>query len=213
MKKSRRINLMEIYNASRYKKATHKLAKAGWTIPQNMTYIKFFTISQASLAEVSAYMEQYYTWNNYEKFEDLLQQISSSKIRTDLKDVVKECGFAFKQGYYAVCAVALTPAIEGLLSKYSKNNTLTKMPDVCRDQVVNFPADGYVIDKYVWISIKEFCKRFYKYQTFNASEPSKINRNWLLHGRADYSKINEIDCLRLFNTVGSICVIANHEKP
>lgn len=206
------MNLAEMYNASNYKIATDKLAQIGWTIPQNMTYMTLIKVSRAPEADVAAYMKEYFTLNNYEKFDDLLRQISNSKIRKDIIEVTEECRAVFGQGHYAVCAMALSAVIEGLLSKYLTDKQDIRMKKLCKEQIETFPEDGHLIDKCVWDSIYRFISDFFQKSDFNASEPDEINRHWLLHGRADYSGINEIDCLRLFNVVGSICVIANHEQ-
>ena len=44
----------------------------------------------------------------------------------------------------------------------------------------------------------------------SADEPETINRHWLLHGRSDF-EIDEMDCIRLFNAVQSLCMIVKVE--
>ena len=41
-------------------------------------------------------------------------------------------------------------------------------------------------------------------------KPETINRHWLLHGRSDF-EIDEMDCIRLFNAVQSLCMIVKVE--
>ena len=76
--------------------------------------------------------------------------------------------------------------------------------------VDNFPAEGSTIEKHVWISYNTFIRKLYEKSDFNANEPDVINRHWLLHGRSDYEQ-TELDCIRLFNAVQSLCMVVNQE--
>lgn len=84
------------------------------------------------------------------------------------------------------------------------------MMRICQHHVDSFPANGSTIEKHVWISYNTFIRKLYEKSDFNAAEPDEINRHWLLHGRSDFEQ-TEIDCIRLFNAVQSLCMIVNKE--
>ena len=61
------------------------------------------------------------------------------------------------------------------------------------------------------ISYDKFIRKLYQKTDFTTEEPDNINRHWLLHGRSAF-EIEELDCIRLFNAVQSLCMIVNKQN-
>ena len=85
------------------------------------------------------------------------------------------------------------------------------MMKICQKHVDLFLNDGSVIMKHVWISYNQFIRNLYQKSDFTASELDAINRHWLLHGRSDF-EVEEIECMKLFNAIHSLCMIINKES-
>lgn len=102
--------------------------------------------------------------------------------------------------------------IEGILSTFWEDKKNIRMMQVCQAKVDKLANEAeHIIKKYIWISYNKFISKLYEKNDFSKDELGFINRHWLLHGRSAY-KIEELDCLRLFNAVSSICVIVKNDN-
>lgn len=155
-------------------------------------------------------MADFYSYDDQRNMKSMIKGIQESKIKPGLLKMVNECWQAFSAKLYAVCATSLLSVIEGILSAFSDDKQDTRMMKVCQKHVDTFPQDGSTILKHVWISYNQFIRKLYQKSDFTAAEPTDINRHWLLHGRSDF-EIEEIECVRLFNAVHSLCMVINKE--
>lgn len=191
---------------------TDKLNVIGWTLPAELGIYAVNVIGNTEEIEnVESFLGQYFTRDNYTVARAMINNILDTPISEGLKKMVRECWSAFSSKLFAVCATSLLSVIEGVLSEFSEDKADVRMMKVCQKQVDEYPADGGTILKHVWISYNNFIRNLYKKSDFNSDEPAEVNRHWLLHGRSDF-EIEEIDCLRLFNAVESLCVVVKKCK-
>lgn len=118
--------------------------------------------------------------------------------------------YSFYVGNGIINEVIVLSVIEGILSEFSDDKQDVRMMKVCQKKVDTFPSTGSTIQKHIWISYNNFIRNLYQKSDFSADEPETINRHWLLHGRSDF-EIDEMDCIRLFNAVQSLCLIVKAE--
>ena len=188
-----------------------KLASEGWTLPAELGIYAVNVIGQTDeIEDINAFLAELFTRDDYKVTKNMIDSILQSKIREPLKELVRQCWDAFQGRLYAVCATSLLSVIEGVLSEFGDDKQDVRMMKICQYHVDNFPADGSTIEKHVWISYNTFIRKLYEKSDFNSDEPDVINRHWLLHGRSDYEQ-TEIDCIRLFNAVQSLCMVVNQE--
>lgn len=189
--------------------AVAKLVAEGWTLPAELPITVIYTLGNTDeLDDINLFMEQFYTYDDYRNMKAMINGIQESRIKAGLMKLVNECWDAFNSKKYAICATSLLSVIEGILSEFSDNKQDIRMMRVCQKHVDTFPPDGSTIKKHVWISYNQFIKILYQKSDFTADEPETINRHWLLHGRSDY-EVTEIDCIKLFNAVHSLCMVIN----
>lgn len=189
----------------------NKLSAEGWTLPAELNIFALKTIANTSkLDDINTFLHWLFTTENYQKTKDMIAGIKSAPIKEGLKNLIDQCWQAFQNKLYAVCATALLSVIEGVLSEFSSDKKNTKMMKVCQNKVDTFPSTGSTIQKHVWISYNAFIRNLYQNSDFSAEEPDTINRHWLLHGRSNFD-IDELDCIRLFNAVQSLCIIVQAE--
>lgn len=189
-----------------------KLSEDGWTLPAELGIYAVKKIAQTSeLDDINTFLNWYFTEEDYAHTKEMIESIKNSNIKDGLKKLVEECWKAFSSRLYAICATSLLSVIEGILSEFSDNKQDIRMMKVCQKRVDTFPPDGSVIQKHVWVSYNTFIRNLYQKSDFSADEPAAVNRHWLLHGRSDY-QIDELDCIRLFNAVESLCMIINAEN-
>lgn len=193
--------------------AVDKLEGEGWTLPTELGIYAINIIGKTDeISDINKFLVEFFSMNQYERLDNMVKKILESPIEAGLKKLIEECKFAFENKKYAICADSLISAIEGILSTFWDNKSNTKMMQICKSKVDELANETeHITKKYLWISYDKFIRKLYEKSDFATDEPSFINRHWLLHGRSAY-EIDEIDCLRLFNAVSSICVIAKSEK-
>ena len=188
-----------------------KIDETGWTLPTEMAIYPINVLGQTNeIKDVNKFFHWYFTENENYNFKGLINSILNSKIDEKYKITVKECLYAYENQKYIIASVTLITIIEGILSNFYPDKTNIKMMKVCQGQVDLKQEDDDIIQKYIWISYNNFIKKLYQKSDFNSEEPSFINRHWLLHGRSQFN-LTDIDCLRLFNAVSSICCIVDKE--
>lgn len=186
-----------------------KLIDEGWTLPAELPIMAVNALGNTNeLNDVNLFMEQFYSHDDYRNMENMIGEIQESKIKDGLIKLINECWWAFKAQKYAICSTALVSAIEGILSEFSDDKRDTRMMKVCQKQVDTLPADTGTIIKHVWSSYNQFIRKLFHPSDFTKDEPADINRHWLSHGRSDF-EIEEIDCMKLFNAIHSLCMVAN----
>ena len=191
--------------------AVSKLVAEGWTLPAELPIAVINTLGKTSeLDDINSFMTDFYSFDNYRNMKAMIKGIQESQIKPGLVKMISECWQAFESKLYAVCATSLLSVIEGVLSEFSDDKKDVRMMKVCQKHVDTFPKDGSTILKHVWISYNQFIRNLYQASDFNDAEPLDINRHWLLHGRSDF-EIEELECIRLFNAVHSLCMVINKE--
>lgn len=191
---------------------TDKLKHIGWTLPAELGIYAVNVIGNTEeISNIEKFFEMYFTQDDYKFTRKMIENILDAPISEGLKKMVRECWTAFQNKLYAVCATSLLSVIEGVLSEFSDDKSDVRMMKVCQKHVDEFPADGSSILKHVWISYNNFIRNLYQKSDFKQDEPDEVNRHWLLHGRSDF-EIEEIDCLRLFNAVDSLCMVVKKEN-
>lgn len=189
-----------------------KLVAEGWTLPAELPISAVNALGNTDeLDDVNSFMEQFYSYDDYRNMKSMIKGIQESKIKEGLIKLVTECWSAFNTKMYAMCATSLLSVIEGILSEFSDDKQDVRMMKVCQKHVDNFPSDGSTILKHVWISYNQFIRNLYQKSDFTADEPEAINRHWLLHGRSDF-EVEEIECMKLFNAIHSLCMVVNKEN-
>ena len=189
-----------------------KLATEGWTLPSQMTLGMAEQIGRTNdISDINTFLHAFFTRKNYAVTKKMICGISSSCTHLGLKKVVNECWIAFQNNLYAVCAIALLTVIEGMLSDFSDDKQDIRMMRICQKQVDYYSRENkytaaHLIEKYVWESYNLFIRNLYRKSDFTFGEPDIINRHWLLHGRSEFD-IAELDCIRLFNALDSLCMV------
>lgn len=188
-----------------------KLEIEGWTIPPQVTIFAIKKIGEKNndveiLKDLNNYFKLYFSRDNYIMLKEMIDSILSSNIRDGLKKVITECWKAFQSGLYSICATSLITVIEGILSEVGEDKRDIRMMKLCQKKIDELPENISTLEKHIWISYSRFIKNLYMKSDFNSDEPERVNRHWLLHGRSDF-EINELDCIRLFNSVDSLCMI------
>lgn len=186
-------------------KMEQNLVNAGWTLNGHMELYHAREIGKLqNKKEVDKYFYNYYMENNQLQFNTLMNSTTHS-LKQDLVKAYEECIFAFENKKYIICANTLIAIIEGIVSDYSKDSNSTDMKKAYKEKLDSYTGKSSIGKMKLNVNY-EFILRLYSHSNFNSKEPVFINRHWLLHGRSNYN-IKEIDCIRLFNAIGTLCIM------
>lgn len=189
----------------------NKLECVYWTFPIKIGVHNLYELVDIDKAEdIETYLSNFYLEDNYKNYDYIIKNIRKSKHIEKYVKLVDECDFCFKNEKYISSSISFISIIEGILSSFNDDKNRVKMIQTCKEQLNRIPADvDKLIEKQVWNSCVRFIEKLYKKSDFKKTEPSNINRHWLLHGRSNYN-LTVNDCLRLFNTITSICYLLDN---
>lgn len=192
--------------------AVNKLSAEGWTLPGEWGVFLIKRLANTNeIDDLNTFLQWYFTQEDSFHVKRMVDYISHSKIKNNIKKLFDECWQAYQMKLYAVCSTTLLAVIEGILSEFSDDRRDIRMMKVCQSKVDSFPENGSLIEKHIWKSYNLFIRNLYHKSDFTSTEPPQINRHWLLHGRSAY-EISELDCIRLINSVHSLCIIYDTES-
>lgn len=210
---------LETMHSERFQNAAFRLGQIGVIIPYRMEKEDVYRFSMAFLALLTTdepYKSIYdstcaITKEEYEEevcdvlFEYLYSKSDSwyfrdmrNKVLDDIQyddllmDRLSQAFLAYDQELFFPCACSLMALLEGVLGNYASSGS-TKLYELTNilssDKQVLFPVAS--------ANLKGFISELAKSAHFvKDSEPIRLNRHWLLHGRSRKT-IGKIDCIRL----------------
>lgn len=192
-----------------YSKISELIGVNGWTIPMSMGLSKLDDLldKEITIELLDSFFSGFYTGKNLKL---MVKHVKNSSIKTTQKELFNQCLESFNRKNYLICTTALITILEGLLSEFGDDKKDIRMIRICRFQMDQTKTDKKIINHLVWVSFYNFIKELYDKSAFDESEPDRINRHWILHGRTD-KQVGEADCLRLFNAIYSLVTMLKYE--
>lgn len=193
-----------------YSKVAELIGVNGWTIPMSMGLSKLDDLidKEIKIELLDSFFSDFYTSKN---FNLMTKHVKNSNIKVVQKELFNQCLESFNSRSYLICTTALMTILEGLLSEFGNDKKDIRMIRICRFQMDQTKTDKKIINHLVWISFFNFIKELYDKSAFDESEPDRINRHWILHGRSD-KQVGEADCLRLFNAIYSLVTMLKYQE-
>lgn len=112
---------------------------------------------------------------------------------------------SIRAGRYLVTIPAAIFIIEGYIADQLIKASL--LPATVKSPVGKFLKKRHHHEDYevfFWKSSTQFLENLFSNSDFAASEPTFINRHWILHGRSSVAW-TQADALRLVNAIDTIC--------
>lgn len=192
-----------------YSKISELIGINGWTIPMSMGLSKLDDLldKEITIELLDSFFTGFYTGKNLKL---MVKHVKNSSIKTTQKKLFNQCLESFSRKNYLICTTALITILEGLLSEFGDDKKDIRMIRICRFQMDQTKTDKKIINHLVWVSFYNFIKELYDKSAFDESEPDRINRHWILHGRTE-KQVGEADCLRLFNAIYSLVTMLKYE--
>lgn len=132
------------------------------------------------------------------------------------KRLFRQIEHAYRNEHFQLACIGLFVLVDGVLSRISKNdatNFKTRV-DTVRAKVTRKTRLTDLDKKTIVIclSLCDVSDSMFKRRPFSQEEPSELDRNWLLHGRAD-KDLNRIDFMKEIMFLDAICSMGEFRLP
>ena len=160
---------------------------------------------QPSIDSIDACLRKYLETSNYSS-----TLFAIDKCNVFLIDSIlwKQALSSYIQEEYHAAAIVFTVLVDNLLSTYLEDKKVTSFKTRITyliNEVKN--TNNNVPPAYLLDTLFKSIIAFAEPHDFNASEPSCINRNWLLHGKTT-RVITKLDCIKLIHMIYGIILVA-----
>lgn len=197
-------NPLDVLNDA-YQGLVEVVADNGWTIPLSIDMKRFNELQQhiGSESDINEFFTQYYDGHEarylYRKVKKLL--------RSDAQKITfEECFNAYNNKQFMICRTGLITVLEGMISEFDSDPKSIRVMKLCNDKANEERSAGRNIRSLCWCSMYCFVKKLYEKSDFSQTEPPKMNRHWIEHGRTD--RLDDgIDCLKLLNAIATMALI------
>lgn len=189
-----------------------KLGRRGWTVPMWMLPTQLLFVTRMFADDLDAVFVWAYMAEDQKQFRELADGLLGHRLLEHWRPLLRQAISSYRRRQFLLVVPALLTILDGLTALAGER--LEQKSDPTR--IVNDQAreTGRGIGRYVWASVQEFIREVFRSHDFSSTQPLRINRHWVLHGR-DVPKWNRADCLRLFQALDtmSIHVGIAREKP
>ena len=188
-----------------YQSLIEIIAENGWTIPMSIDLKRFDELQQniGSEADLNAYFSQYYDGREFRYLYRKIKKLLNSEAQ---KQTFEEFFNAYNNKQFMICRTSLITILEGMISEFDTDPQNIRVMKVCNAKAKEERDAGKNICGLCWCSMYNFVKKLYEKSDFSQTEPDKMNRHWIEHGRTD--RVDDgIDCLKLFNAIATLTLI------
>lgn len=151
-----------------------------------------------------------YEKNNQKNLEKIIKACRKSHNLYRHRRMFKQAVAAYNRGDYDISLIALISVLDGLLG-ISGGNIKEKMKQNADKMIKKITDDMEEnCDEYLLFALKmtlsETIHTMVVTAPFNKEEPSKINRNWIMHGRST-RVIKPLDCIKIIRCIYGVIAL------
>lgn len=191
-----------------------KLAEMGWTIALHAPFwIERRLIEQSGSSEaVDEWMLSFFSAEDGIELEKLFEELQESALVAPQAALMKETVESYQDSRYAICIPALCSLLEGSLargisSEKTKQTSVAKLAGRAQETFMDES-----MTRHAFLSCQHFLSRVFGWSSFEEPEPSRINRHWVIHGRAT-REWGQLDALRLLNALHLMTFLLEPDPP
>jgi hypothetical protein len=189
-----------------------RLGESGWTYPMNVTAHQLSQIIQCKDAgKLDEEFVEFYNYNGGVNFAELCEELMKSDHLTPWHAILTECVECHRDHRFVVTATCLISVLEGAITKrYGGRLKQTQLTRFFNERIQEAGEDR--MEAAMWKSIAAFIKQLFANSDFSGDAPARINRHWILHGKA-VSTGREADSLRFFQAIHTVSIIYDLLNP
>lgn len=183
-----------------------ELGRRGWTAPVWAATIAPQVIVRSTTPEdIDEYFLREYKARFRARERRMFRALRSRPSLSPWQPILSQTISVYRRGQYLVTAPVLLTIFEGLLAALAGQlgSTDTKRHSSTARKEVD---EG--MSRLLWISVEAFTLELFQNHHFAKAPPSRLNRNWVLHGR-DSGSAGRADCLRLFQALDTVSFFAD----
>lgn len=150
--------------------------------------------------------------NDYESSNWLIDYCCNHELIEPIKLLFTETVNSYYEENYNLSAIGITAILDNILSKTTGNYSHRSI-DRCNAILDKLEQDNSVDEEeyekiLLFFSFNRMTSSFYETIDFSCTEPLKLNRNWLMHGRVERA-LTRLDCIKLIRFLYSILLISD----
>lgn len=150
--------------------------------------------------DVPKLIEKYYTDDSQSRLNGVIKRSKKAQQMEKHQELLKQVLFAYEMKSYHLACMGLFAIADELLTGLSgvyspKDKKRMKIIE----ENINYNTPLAEFDFNLWaayLSLSKEDSSFYKFQSFDEEEPTKLNRHWIMHGRST-RKYERIDFIRV----------------
>jgi hypothetical protein len=181
----------------------------GWVISPDwpVPFVEVILDSGKTAEEIDSILLMYYTENDGRELKELfkkLRELRNEKVE-QWYSLIDDCIDIYKKGYFRPVIPSLISIIEGIPAMGAGNpqaKHIKNIKEYCNSKAKQY-AGNYALGV-VWASIVNYMDSLFMNSFFRDSRPLSINRHRVQHGRDNCAEWQEIDAIKLFNTVHAL---------
>jgi len=158
------------------------LGDLGWSFPLDMQPRDYIPLAEESTSyeKADAAFLKYYTLNDGQAYEHLIDLLINEPGLQECKELLKEVKQSYDDHRYRVCVTALLPVLDHIAQKtWDAPLSVRSNAHKSIDRKIGVMPDSFT--DHFWRSVKAFVDRVFA--SAGKSKPPTLNRHWILHGR------------------------------
>src|ERR1017187_1537998 len=185
--------------------AADRLADMGWTFPMLVTPKALVTLADPTYADadIETMLCDFYTDMNFELLRVAQKDMMKAPSLSRWQGLLQEAFDNLYEGRVQIPVPALLAITEGIIADESGNLNagIVKVRQMAAG--LENTQQHQSIDRLIWRSIRRFVDHLFANAPFSGSQPPKLNRHWILHGR-DAGPWTQADAVRLFASLHTL---------
>jgi len=178
--------------------AADRLADMGWTFPMLVTPKTIVALADPAYvdSDIEVMLSDFYSDFNFEQLRIVQPELLKAPLLSRYAGLLNEAFDSLYEGRFQVPVPALLAITEGIIADGSGNlnEGLVKVRKMATDLESNQQRQSF--DSLQWRSVRRWIDHLFGNAPFSGSQPPRINRHWILHGR-DAGPWTRTDVVRL----------------
>lgn len=182
--------------------AAHSLGRSGWTVPiWGSLFLAEDLIQMAQPEQLDSLFEGEYAAERRKLEREMFVRLLSAPTLQRWHPMLGEIQSAYRRKHYRVSVPALLSVLEGaVFFAAGRGSSKAHLKGVLNDQLSKSTGS---FERVAWASLSGFVGLVYGSHNFSKTAPQRINRHWVMHGRAE-PHWQRVDCLRLLQALDTL---------
>jgi hypothetical protein len=185
--------------------AAHALGQAGWTVPYwGPLFLAEDLFQVAEPNQFDSLFEEEYGAHKKKLEGEMFDRLLTAESLYRWRALLLEIKAAYRKKHYRIAIPALLSVFEGSLFFALNRPASKKQVQSLLTRKLATITGSY--DRVLWASLTGFAGVVFAPHHFEKIPPERLNRHWVMHGRADPNG-QRVACLRLLQALDTLATV------